>query len=229
MTRRAGAFAAALVCGCLTAGCRQSLAPSPAVETVDVLDFLIGDVALWPRVGSHYMNQVVDPSAARCAGSNTSTLADSSAGGGTTRMSITQPTTRSTATPASPTISATGGGCHGVCRLVRAASGAWMRPPTSSPGSLPVHGRRGSQRRVSLSATRLVRGEGRRRRRRGHSRQHRARVMPYDPATGSTNSERFYFAKGAGWYRWQRGDAESLFVRTGGTGVAMNRDVWCTG
>jgi len=52
---------------------------------------------------------------------------------------------------------------------------------------------------------------------------------PYDPATGSTHPERFYFAKGAGWYRWQRADAESLFLRTAGASVAMNRDVWCAG
>ena len=61
MTRRAGGFAVALAAGCLVVACRQAVAPSPAAETVDVLDFLIGDAALWPRVGSNYMNQVVDP------------------------------------------------------------------------------------------------------------------------------------------------------------------------
>ena len=40
MTRRAGALAAALLTGCLVAACQQALAPSPAVDTVDVLDFL---------------------------------------------------------------------------------------------------------------------------------------------------------------------------------------------
>src|SRR5262249_57414451 len=36
-----------------------SPSPSPA-STIDVLAYLVGDAAVWPRVGSHSQNQVVD-------------------------------------------------------------------------------------------------------------------------------------------------------------------------
>jgi hypothetical protein len=52
---------------------------------------------------------------------------------------------------------------------------------------------------------------------------------PYDPASGRANPERFYFAKGAGWYRWERGASESRFVSVRGPRVGMNREVWCSG
>jgi hypothetical protein len=50
---------------------------------------------------------------------------------------------------------------------------------------------------------------------------------PYDPETGQSNPERFYFGKGAGWYRWERGASVSQFARVAGFAVAINRDVWC--
>jgi hypothetical protein len=50
---------------------------------------------------------------------------------------------------------------------------------------------------------------------------------PYDPVSGRTTPERFYFAQGAGWYRWQREDADLTFNRRGGPVVPMNRSVWC--
>src|SRR5439155_5250511 len=34
---------------------------------------------------------------------------------------------------------------------------------------------------------------------------------PYDPASGRSIAERFYFARGAGWYEWQRQDADKIF------------------
>ena len=51
-----GLILMALVCN----GCAPSTAPSPAEATVDVLDFLIGDPSLWPRIGNHYSNQILD-------------------------------------------------------------------------------------------------------------------------------------------------------------------------
>jgi hypothetical protein len=53
---------------------------------------------------------------------------------------------------------------------------------------------------------------------------------PYDPAnvTGVT-PERFYFARGAGWYRWQHAAAIVLFNRIGGPATKMDRSAWCAG
>src|SRR5437762_152521 len=53
--RRANLLVAVLVC----ASCSSPSAPSQ--PSVDVLAYLIGDAALWPRVGNHGQNQVVDP------------------------------------------------------------------------------------------------------------------------------------------------------------------------
>jgi hypothetical protein len=42
------------------AGCTRPLSPSPAPATIDVLTYLLGDAALWPRVGNHGQNQIMD-------------------------------------------------------------------------------------------------------------------------------------------------------------------------
>jgi hypothetical protein len=54
-------IAVALIALPLT-GCAPAFAPSPApgASTIDVLTFLIGDAALWPRRGQHNQQQVVD-------------------------------------------------------------------------------------------------------------------------------------------------------------------------
>jgi hypothetical protein len=51
----------ALVATVLASNCAPHLAPSaPPSAGVDVLEFLIGDPALWPRMGDQYQTQVVD-------------------------------------------------------------------------------------------------------------------------------------------------------------------------
>src|SRR5262249_55459519 len=54
---------------------------------------------------------------------------------------------------------------------------------------------------------------------------------PYDPAAPPTagHTERFYFGRGAGWYRWERAGFVDLFNRLGGPATQMNRSVWCPG
>lgn len=46
----------------VAAGCSHAtpVAPAAAPAEVDVLDFLIGAPAVWPRVGNHSQNQFVD-------------------------------------------------------------------------------------------------------------------------------------------------------------------------
>jgi hypothetical protein len=45
-------------------GCSSApIAPSPiAAATVDVLDFVVGAPTLWPRMGDQYQNQIIEPS-----------------------------------------------------------------------------------------------------------------------------------------------------------------------
>jgi hypothetical protein len=49
-----------LVAAFVAVGCSHPVSPSPASATIDVLPYLLGDAALWPRSGSHGQNQVVD-------------------------------------------------------------------------------------------------------------------------------------------------------------------------
>ena len=49
------ALVVALSCSCIH---QASVSPAPA--TIDVLDFIIGEAGLWPRIGTQAQNQVVD-------------------------------------------------------------------------------------------------------------------------------------------------------------------------
>src|SRR5882762_9955270 len=40
--------------------CASPVAPKAPQVTVDVLSYLLGDASLWPRVGNHSQNQIVD-------------------------------------------------------------------------------------------------------------------------------------------------------------------------
>jgi hypothetical protein len=230
MMRRAGALAAALLTGCLAIACQQALAPSPAVETVDVLDFLIGDAALWPRVGSHYMNQIVDPARRevcwvkyfnprrfecwRWDDAYVYHETDNAIDGNTGESyHFSDGRWMPRRLPIGP------GGQWSLD--VTANQLKWFTPrcavDADRSGAFPYRQRAWFEAGVDAGGDLGIRDNI------------VLEYAPYDPATGSTHPERFYFARGAGWYRWQRGDAESLFLRTTGTGVAMNRDVWCTG
>ena len=59
---RGAAVLLAVFIAATTAACRSVVSPTvrPEVGTVDVLDFIIGAVEEWPRVGDQALNQVVD-------------------------------------------------------------------------------------------------------------------------------------------------------------------------
>src|ERR1700704_2123787 len=59
MRVRLGATLASLLCCSACGGSTAATQPPPAA-TVDVLPYLLGDAALWPRGGSHGQNQIVD-------------------------------------------------------------------------------------------------------------------------------------------------------------------------
>jgi hypothetical protein len=50
---------------------------------------------------------------------------------------------------------------------------------------------------------------------------------PEDPAGGPTVAEHFYFARGAGWYEWRRGDARRAFNRLSSPPFSIVRDATC--
>jgi hypothetical protein len=50
---------------------------------------------------------------------------------------------------------------------------------------------------------------------------------PEDPSGGPTAAERFYFARGAGWYEWTRGEASRNFNRVSAPAVSVIRDIVC--
>src|SRR5436190_12550673 len=45
---------------CRPVAAPSPVSPSPSSSAVDVLAYVIGDMASWPRVGNHSQNQVVD-------------------------------------------------------------------------------------------------------------------------------------------------------------------------
>src|SRR5438094_8742985 len=58
--RRLVITASLLSFACGGTGADRSIGPSSLEPTVDVLDYLIGASNLWPRIGSHSQDQVVD-------------------------------------------------------------------------------------------------------------------------------------------------------------------------
>jgi len=51
--------------------------------------------------------------------------------------------------------------------------------------------------------------------------------QPYDPVGQPGPAEQFYFARGAGWYEWDRAPAHVVFNRVGGPSVLPRRESVC--
>jgi hypothetical protein len=215
----------------LAGGCQgPPTTPSPAAETVDVLDFLVGDATLWPRTGSHYMNQVVDhdrreicwvkyvnPRRFECWRWDDAFVyheTDNAVDGNTgesyhfsdgrwmpRRIPVSSGDAWTLDVPNNRLTWFTA-----QCAVDAARSGgfpyrqrAWFEPQLDGGGDIGVRDN------IVLE------------------------YAPYDPSSGRSVPERFYFARAAGWYRWVRADAESHFLRVFGSGVAPDRAVWCHG
>ena len=214
---------------CAIAGCVNPATPSERAPTVDVLDYVIGDATLWPRAGSHSMNQIVDTGSRQVCWVKYSNprrfecwrwdeayvyhQTDNAIDGNT------------------------GESYHfsdgrWLPRYMPIASGhmwtldvadnqlTWFTAQCSvdagRSGTFPYRQRAWLETRVDAGGDLGIRDTL------------VLEYAPYDPASGRTNAERFYFGKGAGWYRWQRDAAESEFARVRGASVAINREVWCS-
>ena len=209
----------AIVC----TSCVSPSSPSTS-QSVDVLDYLIGDQTLWPRIGNHYSNQIVDlarqevcwvkyanPQRFECWRWDDQFVyhAVDHAVDGDTGESYSFTDGRWLPRHLS-----------GPWSLDLVNNGIiWFAPPCRFNAE-KSHGFPYRQ-RAWLELQRDAGGDL------GLRDTVVLEYAPYDPASGRSVAERFYFARGAGWYRWQREDADSIFNRRGGPVVPMNRSVWC--
>src|SRR4051812_22473834 len=212
-----------------TAACAAPVMPSAAAvgRQVDVLDYVLGDAALWPRRGGQAQNQIVDrsrqevcwtkyanPQRFECWRWNDQYVfhAVDHALDGNTSDSYMFTNGRwlprfvpASATAASPWTLDVGDNSvvwfDGTCNVVPSRSHifpyrlrAWIEPQVDGGGDIGVR------------QTLLFEYE------------------PYDPAnpTGPVTPERYHFARGAGWYRWERVGSVVLFNRLGGPPTQMN-------
>jgi hypothetical protein len=199
--------------------------PSSQTTTVDVLDYVIGDAHLWPRIGNHYSNQIVDPvrrevcwvkyanpqrfECWRWDESFVYHAVDHALDGDSSESY-----SFSDGRWLPRHLSLDGWSLDlpnnritwfdAQCVVSPAKSGvlhyrqrAWIEPGVDAGGDLGVRST------IFLEYT------------------------PFDPVSGGSATERFSFARGAGWYRWQRDTVDLLFNRVGGPNVQMNRAVWC--
>jgi hypothetical protein len=211
-----------------TATCSSPTTPTDANATIDVLQFVIGDATLWPRVGSNSMNQIVAPDRREVCWVKYSNPrrfecwrwddefvyheTDNALDGNTGEsyhFTDGRWLPRHVPVGSGQVWTLDLAGNHltwftAQCSVDAGRSGlfpyrqrAWLETHVDAGGDLGV--------RDTLVLE----------------------YAPYDPASGRTNPERFYFAKGAGWYRWERGSSVVQFVRVSGPSVGMNRDVWC--
>ncbi len=197
--------------------------PSPPPAAVDVLSYIIGDAAVWPRMGNQLQNQVVDferrevcwpkhgnPRFFECWRWDDEFvyhLVDHGVDGNTGQS-------------------------------YRFADGRWMPRMIDGEWRLDVDtqitwfdqacavnpDRSGPFRyhqRVWREAERDGGGDV------GVRDTLVLEYTPEDPAGGPPAPERFYFGRGAGWYEWTRGTARVVFNRIGGPSVAVVKSILC--
>jgi len=219
-----------LVAACLailSAGCSHSLPlqPSAPSQSVDVLDYLIGDPSVWPRVGNHSQNQFVDTSQRQVCWvkyGNPRTfecwrwdddyvyhLVDHAIDGNTgesyhfsdgrwlpRRFSGTW-----TLDVAKNQITWFDPACGREARsgIFPYRQRAWIAPARDAGPDL------GARDTLVLP------------------------YQPYDPVGETGAAEHFYFGRGVGWYEWERSGFKDMFNRIGGPTREPRRDLICGG
>jgi hypothetical protein len=211
------AVTAAAVVGCASPG-----GPSPP-QRVDVLDYLVGDVSLWPRRGDLTQHQVVDPvrrevcwpkhgnprffECWRWDDQYVYHVVDHAVDGNT------GDSYRFEDGRWMPRF------LDGEWRLDVATRIIWFdaacQVDAARSGPFRYH------QRVWLAGQRDAGGDL------GVRDTLILEYAPEDPAGGPTAPEQFYFARGAGWYEWSRGAATRTFNRLTTPPVAIIRDIAC--
>ena len=215
-----------LVCGAIAA-CGSPTTPT-SDTTIDVLQFIVGDASLWPRAGSNSMNQIVSSERREVCWVKYSNPRRFECWRWDDQF-VYHETDNAVDGNTGESYHFTDG--RWLPRHVPVGSGqawsldvadnrlTWFTPQCTVDGSRSgvfpyrlrawVEPQQDAGGDVGVRDTLVL------------------EYAPYDPANGRTNPERFYFGKGAGWYRWERGAAVIQFVRVSGLSVGMNRDVWC--
>jgi hypothetical protein len=227
VTRIGGAIAALI----LAVGCASPPAPSPLTAPVDVLNYLIGDAALWPRRGSHGQHQIVDfaqrevcwikyanPRRFECwrwDDAYISHAVDHALDGDSNESyHFTDGRWLPRFLPAGATPSTPWTIDVAANRIVWFDASCRIDPARSH--LFPYRMRAWIEPRVDTGADLGVRDVL------------VFEYQPYDPAAPVPGaSERYSLGLGAGWYRWERSGFVDLFNRLGGPAVGMNRSVWC--
>jgi hypothetical protein len=228
---RVGATVAALACAIFAEACAAPAAPS-VPHSVDVLNYLLGDASVWPRVGNHSQNQIVDVARREVCWTKYANPRRFECWRWDDAYVY-----------------------HAVDHALdgdsdesyRFTDGRWMpryldeRAAADAPWTLDV----AANQIVWFDASCQIVPA------RSYLFPYRIRAWieqaldagpdlgrrdtlvleyePYDPtASAPGDRERFYLGRGAGWYRWERASFVDRFNRLGGPSVAMNRSVWCT-
>jgi hypothetical protein len=228
MLQLANCLIALLLC----ASCASPASPAPSQASVDVLNYLLGDPALWPRSGSHGQNQIVDLARREVCWVKY---------GNPRRFECWRWDDQFV--------------YHAVDHALDGDSndsytftdGRWIARylPAGSSAALPWS--------IDVPQNQLVWFDGSCRRDvvRSHAFPYRQRAwfeprrdaggtlgvrdtlvleyQPYDPIGAAGAAEHFYFGLGAGWYEWERSGFHDLFNRLPGFNVGMDRSVWCQG
>src|SRR5256885_6204101 len=232
-SRRHAASLIAVVLAAAACAAPAAPASTTAAAQIDVLSYLIGDAALWPRRGSQTQNQIVDATRPEVCWTKYANprrfegwrwndqyvfhAIDHALDGDTEESySFTDARWLPRFIPASATAAAPWTldvadnvvvWFDAACRKDASRSHsfpyrlrAWLEPQVDGGGDIGVRD------------TLVLEYE------------------PYDPAKATAVSpERFYFARGAGWYRWQHAGSVVLFNRIGGPATKMDRTVWGAG
>jgi hypothetical protein len=213
---------AALLCST----CRSPLSPSARATPVlsDVLDYIVGDPTLWPRIGNHYQEQILDlgrrevcwvkyanPRRFECWRWDDQFIyheVDHALDG-----------------DSNESYSFTDGRW-----LPRRVAGTWSLDVSKNEilwfdGTCHLDPARSYpfpyRQRAWLDGAQDVGGDL------GIRDVLVLEYEPYNPAGGTTFPEWFYFAKGAGWYRWERGTTDLVFNRRGGPIIPIALQVRC--
>jgi len=223
-----GAILLAVFMAASTAACRSVVSPTvrPDVETVDVLDFIIGAVDEWPRVGDQALHQVVDwnarqvcwakyanPSMFECWGWDDEWvyhLVDHALDGNSGesyRFTDGRWLPRTLPRSGVWTMDVPNNRIRwftALCAEIRGPQGIRV---DSGPNLFPI----------SLRAWFETRDAGAL----GVRDVLILASAPHAPGRTSASEERFYMARGAGWYRWDGVLGSRSFDRRGGPNVAL--------
>jgi hypothetical protein len=215
------------------AGCTRPTTPSPAPVTIDVLNYLLGDAGLWPRVGSHGQNQIVDVARREVCWVKYGNArrfecwrwddqfiyheVDHALDGDSNESySFTDGRWLARYLPAGATASAPWTMDVARNQIVWFDATCHVDPTRSHLFPYRqrawIEPRRDAGSDLGMRDTLVLQYE------------------PYDPAAPSAMTgapEQYYFGLGAGWYEWERSGFLDFFNRLGGPATLMAREVWC--